>query len=525
LRAIGDNELLTLIGYRRKSDFRSIADIRFIVSAAQFAFLAVSHPEIQLGDIFNMNPSRDPKTISGAELRKLLENLTGQTFPLQDTNGLLDQVAAAISKGQPIGHSQFNELLLNVGYDRVEAAFFFYLCDPGPVCMKTEGIEAILSVQGLEHGIDTFRKLALLLYGNVKFGFKTLSRDTATLLFFVQKAYLEKSHLDFETRHDPLVPLKQIPGNETYLLGYISAQEIANELKSSPNDPATKARKNHLDHVISLGRSNHHMYLTYDHLDVYVATSMRERHEFVFVSEFIEKISKEPHIKDLKLRIFDPTLAYCSSRIDKGLAEALMLKRAACTIYLAQESDTLGKDSELASTLAQGKPVIAFVPAMSEKFWRYLYGTFRKIRTNESEEATLIHMLNIYQPNAAWNDPDIQNHLSGTRVLEFPALEDKTTKAVAAHYDKRAKVLKEVHPLGLQTNLNTGVANGLLVARSIEDCAHLVRKILLNCMQFTIENDSDENVLLKEVITGCTFRVMASDGLLTNSFWNFYDVV
>jgi hypothetical protein len=50
-----------------------------------------------------------------------------------------------------------------------------------------------------------------------------------------------------------------------------------------------------------------------------------------------------------------PTQAYCSDRIDKGIAEALMLKRAQCTIYLAQESDTLGKDSELASTLAQGK--------------------------------------------------------------------------------------------------------------------------------------------------------------------------
>ena len=51
----------------------------------------------------------------------------------------------------------------------------------------------------------------------------------------------------------------------------------------------------------------------------------------------------------------------------EGLAEALMLRRAACTIYFAQENDTLGKDSELASTLAQGKPVIAFVPAAASR--------------------------------------------------------------------------------------------------------------------------------------------------------------
>jgi hypothetical protein len=273
-----------------------------------------------------------------------------------------------------------------------------------------------------------------------------------------------------------------------------------------------------------MGQSNHHMYLTYDHLDVYVATSMRERHEFAFVSEFIAKITVHAHIKDLKLRLFDPTMAYCKSRIDKGLAEALMLKRAACTIYLAQESDTLGKDSELASTLAQGKPVIAFVPQMSDKFWRYLYDTFHNLRAGEAPEATLLHMLKIYQPTAAWDDPQIQKHLSGAAYLDFAALELKTKTAVTGHYDKRAKVLKEVHPLGLQTNLNTGVANGLLVARSIEECAHLVRQILLNCMAFSIEKDSEGNVLLKEVITQCTFRVMAADRLLTNSFWNFYDI-
>src|SRR5207249_585684 len=37
---------------------------------------------------------------------------------------------------------------------------------------------------------------------------------------------------------------------------------------------------------------------------------------------------------------------------------------AQCTVYSVQDTDTLGKDSELAATLAQGKPVIAFVPTI-----------------------------------------------------------------------------------------------------------------------------------------------------------------
>ena len=117
-----------------------------------------------------------------------------------------------------------------------------------------------------------------------------------------------------------------------------------------------------------------------DHLDVYVATSMRKRHEFLAASRLTSEIFRHAELATLKLRWFDPTQAYCKDRVDKGLSEALMLRRALCTIYFAQESDTLGKDSELASTLAQGKTVIAFVPDGQEQFtstpredlWQYL---------------------------------------------------------------------------------------------------------------------------------------------------------
>src|SRR5688500_16291467 len=95
---------------------------------------------------------------------------------------------------------------------------------------------------------------------------------------------------------------------------------------------------------------------------------MRERHEYLQISELGRKIFEHPRLRDLKLRWFDPTQAYCADRVDKGLAEALMLKRAKCTLYFAQETDTLGKDSELASTLAQGKPVIAFVPEPGDDY-------------------------------------------------------------------------------------------------------------------------------------------------------------
>src|SRR5689334_21124835 len=97
-------------------------------------------------------------------------------------------------------------------------------------------------------------------------------------------------------------------------------------------------------YIVNLGKRNQEAYLASDHMDVYVATSMREKHEFLQVSRISDKIFKDELLKSRNLRYFDPTQAYCEDRIDKGISEGLMLKRAICTIYMAQESDTLGKD-------------------------------------------------------------------------------------------------------------------------------------------------------------------------------------
>ena len=64
----------------------------------------------------------------------------------------------------------------------------------------------------------------------------------------------------------------------------------------------------------------------------------------------------------LNLRYFNPTQSWIDDRIAKGLVEALMLRRATVTIYMAQKTDTFGKDSEASVALGQGRPVIVYVP-------------------------------------------------------------------------------------------------------------------------------------------------------------------
>ena len=45
----------------------------------------------------------------------------------------------------------------------------------------------------------------------------------------------------------------------------------------------------------------------------------------------------------------------------------------------------------------------------------------------------------------------------------------------------------ESHPLGIQVNLDTGVANGVLVVRTVTNCAELIYGILTRTLQFQIK--------------------------------------
>ena len=292
-------------------------------------------------------------------LRQLLEALTGQRPPHAQE---FYDVAPHFPAGG-LGYSQLNELLLLLGYDRVTQTFFQFLVDG--TLQYQPGAE-LGSIGALGAGIERVRQLSLLFFGNVKFGFKKLAHDADELAFYCESTQPLDTEV-FKKRHQPIHPVDPIDAGETYYLGYVVQKEIENRLRSDPNDETAVAESRALARVREKGIRNHGAYLISDHIDVYVATSMRRRHEYLEVAEFTDDVFKHAAIRDLKLRWFDPTQAYCSDRIDKGLAEALMLKRAKCTLYLAQESDTLGKDSELASTLAQGKPVIAYVPSHSEE--------------------------------------------------------------------------------------------------------------------------------------------------------------
>ena len=313
-------------------------------------------------------------------------------------------------------------------------------------------------------------------------------------------------------------------------------------------------------------------YLAADHIDVYVATSMRTPADYISVNHFVTGLFKHERIKSLKLRYFNPTQSWIDDRVAKGLVEALMLKRASVTIYMAQKSDTFGKDSEASVALGQGKPVIVYVPKFTvgeaidsealfglkrvELVQRFnqlekeddadetmddeaLAAGILKARIEKQDDGHLRDCIRRYWADfdlyteaerfeaeqreiyRAWLDTVIRDN------EEPPVPEDirgsliGALVATAINFEKRAKIFREIHPLALQVILSTGVLNGILVARTGEQCAKVLAAVIANKLDLVSRKD-ENNYRVVERVTGSTIRVISRHELLRNSFEAHY---
>ncbi|HEV3316047.1 MAG TPA: hypothetical protein VG488_03715 [Candidatus Angelobacter sp.] len=394
---------------------------------------------------------------------------------------------------------KINRLMISCRHRLATNHFFQYFFDN------------VKTIDEFEKAVDRYRIKAMWLFGNFRFAYRSLATcDREEFQQIIRET--EPVDEDRFAKREPFSEIQAIAVESLHLLGYIAKGELddlemtykflqqllnagigrskvlqgmgpnrlerslgvlrnhglepsvsdfadlpVEELKSlvskvaSVLDPLRRSR----EEAVKVGLNNTDRYLTLPFLDVYVATSMREKKDFVAQHEFIKQVFSDPQVEPLRLRYFDPMLSYVENRITKGVIEMLMLRRASVTIYLAGSSDTLGKDSELAATLAQGKAVIVYVPHGEQN-------------------------------------------------------------------DKRAQIFREDHPLGLQIAVNTGVAHGIIVVRSPEQCATMVRKVMLRERTFNIEHEKGV-FLLREKETNSVLRVVTDDPLLTHAFWAYFN--
>jgi hypothetical protein len=211
----------------------------------------------------------------------------------------------------------------------------------------------------------------------------------------------------------------------------------------------------------------------------------------------------------------------------------------------------MGKDSELASTLAQGKPVIAYVPRYrwedyAGKIRDYPLSFFkkrllvllaeglfddaevrRKLEGVNAGYAELVdgflEKLTVYrreQPFSLWRDRDAD--FKKANAEEFAEICRVLAVAECQNFERRAALFSGRHPLAMQVNLDTGVANGVMVARTPGQCAEVLWRLLTNRLEFVIRHDAAGFTVLEESKTRSAFRVVTDDVKLSNSFWNLY---
>ena len=500
----------------------------------------------------------------GSLYRLIVEDLCGEKYYAPCSDRMKAQLVRFLhsTKSAGLNYAQFNELLLLVDQDRVTPSFFeFFFKDT-------------TSLEQLKVRIIDFRGFAILSFGNFRFAYKKLSRTESKerllgLLapFSSPSAQILAAHAN---RPRAAIRVEEIERSKTWCNGYIAkrkyekeAKLIEERIKAQPSEALVQQAQFYqqlglqITETQSKAIRNTDAYLTWDYMDVYVATSMRNSWEFEDTADFVRELFHHAKIKDLQLRYFDPTQSQCINRIDKGLVEALMLKRATCTVYMVQETDTLGKDSELASTLAQGKPVIAFIPhievdsraAKLESFpLEFFKLRFQVLQAEgmfddetvstelRKEDENFVDTINLFlteydtyresQPFSLWHEKEEEfkrKNLTFRKIARLLAILEKQS------FDKRASILKDVHPLSLQVHLESGVSNGVLVVRSVDDCAQLLRDLVLNEVSFAFEfiqdkrNTDDKGVVvLQEKISKSPFRAVTQYEKLANSFWNFY---
>jgi hypothetical protein len=563
----------------------------------------------------------------GEGLFQFLEMLTGQTVPLPDeANEAGKRLAACADQiGKAgIGLPELNELLILLGQNRISKAFFEYFFGPEPR----------VDANGLKEGLSNFRMWAMLRYGNFRYPYQTWRKAVNQPAIEKTLGGLARRRKEIEPEFvsaGRTASITRIDPAETYVTGVLAVRSILRDLQAATSlckelqvafDTAAaeqaclniglirdskalrpsgleqrelKWAKEHwsaeqarsvADHlntrILRLpeirARAIRHTtdYLLADKMDVYVATSMRETWEFEETAADLEEMFESGKYGFLShLDYFDPTQSYTNT-IDKGLVEGLMLHRARATVYMAQESDTLGKDSELASTLAQGKPVIAYVPQLADlerkkkehkrelqgkeldeldkwidRFRRRPIPFFRK-RLNLLEAADILTdpyleslcLANgapgpeqVFEAfNVAYRDftpffrsvPHEHEEFRKQHSEWFDGFVRCFAFAEAVNFEKRALTLKKNHPLGMQLNVRTGVANGVLVVRALDKCASLLEEMLLNDASFRIEEEKEETeqrdvaTVLIEEISESRYRAVTEDQILTASFWNFF---
>lgn len=468
------------------------------------------------------------------DVRHRLELLVGgRSRAPEKFDDFFDTVVSEIETLDTLTFEQFNKLLLAAGFNRVSRAFFDFFVDDA---------DDRSSSGSFDRSLARWRERVMLQFGNFRYPFRQLSQISDSE---VLSDRLGLPAVDLTDRPVFLDRLASVDAQDLPFLGYLASGEINKLRELGPSTEHDHALIERAKAAMIKGEANLYEYCVSEYMDVYVATSMRESEDFYSTARFVEAVfGQSGEGPDLSgLAYFDPTQSTHVDRIIKGMVEGLMLKRSICTVYMAQEKDTLGKDAELATTLVQGKPVVVYVPQVDDVAEQV--AIIRADLTaaaaddpfaEESPPPEWKRLADLYTKNLPNQWYETSRSKEGIRSEDdFDAALREYVAGLRDLYERRANFLVDRHPLGVQITLSSGVPNGVLVVRSAEQCRELLWKIIHGDLRFRIEAvDENGSVVpdleahvhldrrLVEDSTGCVYRYAVGESPIANAFWNWY---
>jgi transcriptional regulator with XRE-family HTH domain len=359
---------------------------------------------------------------------------------------------------------------------------------------------------------------------------------------------------------------------EETLFSKVDPEEIRKEaIRLSPED----SELNRIAETQESGQLNLTSYITEPIMDIYIATSLRERADFISVRSFTEKVFHSPLLSPLNLRYFNPVYSWVADRVAKGLFDAVMLSRASLIIYMAQKSDTIGKDTVVSQALTTGKYVLLYVPCLIyepnginssvlmqksiselitilndlgldndeeeedkiELIRKILYSQLINLELIEFAKLVLLHWADydLYSEFRSLPNEDrylINLYLDALISCELdnipvPNVEIRDALVnllihVTLFFERRAYTFKEVHPVYFTYLPKVDCLNGLIVTRSINECINIIHQILSNSLETELIQDYG-GYRLVEKATNSTLRVVSKNALISNAYLNqFY---
>jgi len=446
---------------------------------------------------------------------------------------------AEIENGNPLNFTQLNQLFLISELNGINQDFFRYYWTTASEhhpykVKKVEGFDEkfvttdqIISVAHLRWGFYRIYIDALLYFGNITIGFYQLSHmNEKALNAFFHSMRFDTNH--FTHRGDMMRP-KPIKEDKRYLISEMACKNYEADYESESNlkrylteqykiaiDKGAKRisvknllKKNYLNEEDKEEKK-------YKNPTLFDIATSEIKEEFIESEADIAKIV-EPIAKDFVIArktALDNTHYYLSIINDLD-------------IYVATSMRTKQHFDDMAKTC---KEIFEHFD-LKNYHLRYFDPTLSAAKSHEDKgliECLMVRCAKILvytsgETDSYGKDAEAAMALSSGKPVIFycPPKADGD--------DSRYKLAKNIHPLTKLIDFNSGVANGAIIVKSVNDVVSILKRLINNDMEYTLEKkkaikpEDDGYFMLVEKLSDCDVRIQTNDTILSRSFWNYFD--